>query len=118
MLQNTLPISLQVLVAMFLLLMLVEHEKLLTNHQDFKCVLWMIFKCFLQCKSVAVCPGPRQRSAKNESTATQIRWLIPVADSTEQNLEAYRKEIKISHDTLSFQYEADTSTRAHIQLHK
>lgn len=78
----------------------------------------MIFKCFHQCQSVAVSPGPRQRSAKNESTATQIEWLVPIADSIEQNLEAYRKEIKISRDMLSFQYEADRSTTAHIQLHK
>lgn len=50
--------------------------------------------------------------------ATQIEWLVPITVSTEQNLETYEKEIKISHDMLSFQLGAGTSTRALIQLYK
>lgn len=43
--------------------------------------------------------------------------MAPVTDSTEQNLETYRKEAKISHEMLSFPFGADTSTRIHIQLY-
>jgi len=42
-------------------------------------------------------------------------WSLLQAVSTEQNLETYWKEIKISHDMLSFQSGADKST---TQLHK
>lgn len=111
--------SFHLLEAIFLLLMLLEHEKLPTN-QSFK--QWFLVFLLVQVYSSLFSSKvdlPRTHSMRNTESfsSTQIKWLAPVTDSTEHNLETKRKEVKISHEMPSFPFGADTSTRIHIQLH-